>query len=75
MSAAKIAGAPISWGVCEVPGWGYQLSPPIRHRCERLAADFAQHQHAPPLIVCGGRFRYQSGRDDGARLTIGGGRP
>jgi inosose dehydratase len=27
MSAARIAGAPISWGVCEVPGWGYQLSP------------------------------------------------
>jgi inosose dehydratase len=23
----KLAGAPISWGVCEVPGWGYQLSP------------------------------------------------
>jgi inosose dehydratase len=23
----RIAGAPISWGVCEVPGWGYQLSP------------------------------------------------
>ncbi|TDD46552.1 inosose dehydratase [Kribbella antibiotica] len=22
--AARIAGAPISWGVCEVPGWGYQ---------------------------------------------------
>jgi inosose dehydratase len=21
----KIAGAPISWGVCEVPGWGHQL--------------------------------------------------
>jgi inosose dehydratase len=21
----KIAGAPISWGVCEVPGWGYQM--------------------------------------------------
>jgi len=21
----RIAGAPISWGVCEVPGWGYQL--------------------------------------------------
>jgi inosose dehydratase len=27
MSAIKIAGAPISWGVCEVPGWGYQLDP------------------------------------------------
>ena len=25
--AARIAGAPISWGVCEVPGWGYQLPP------------------------------------------------
>ena len=25
--SGRIAGAPISWGVCEVPGWGYQLSP------------------------------------------------
>jgi inosose dehydratase len=23
----RIAGAPISWGVCEVPGWGHQLRP------------------------------------------------
>lgn len=23
--SAKIAGAPISWGVCEVPGWGHQM--------------------------------------------------
>ncbi|WP_309109748.1 TIM barrel protein [Saccharothrix sp.] len=23
----KIAGAPISWGVCEVPGWGHVLDP------------------------------------------------
>lgn len=23
----RIAAAPISWGVCEVPGWGHQLSP------------------------------------------------
>jgi inosose dehydratase len=23
----RIAAAPISWGVCEVPGWGYQLEP------------------------------------------------
>src|SRR5215217_8178516 len=22
---ARLAGAPISWGVCEVPGWGRQL--------------------------------------------------
>jgi inosose dehydratase len=25
--AARIAAAPISWGVCEVPGWGLQLPP------------------------------------------------
>jgi len=23
----RLAGAPISWGVCEVPGWGIQLAP------------------------------------------------
>ncbi|MBB3603155.1 inosose dehydratase [Mycolicibacterium sp. BK556] len=27
MNSIRIAGAPISWGVCEVPGWGYQLDP------------------------------------------------
>ncbi len=25
-AAMRLAGAPISWGVCEVPGWGYQLA-------------------------------------------------
>lgn len=23
----RVAGAPISWGVCEVPGWGHQIEP------------------------------------------------
>ena len=23
----RLAAAPISWGVCEVPGWGYQMTP------------------------------------------------
>jgi inosose dehydratase len=27
-SSARIAAAPISWGVCEVPDWGYQLDAP-----------------------------------------------
>lgn len=27
LSVDRIAGAPISWGLCEVPGWGYQLTP------------------------------------------------
>ncbi|MDQ6743074.1 MAG: TIM barrel protein [Candidatus Dormibacteraeota bacterium] len=25
LSASRVAGAPISWGVCEVPGWGWQM--------------------------------------------------
>jgi inosose dehydratase len=31
----KIAAAPISWGVCEVPGWGHQLTP------DRVLAEMA----------------------------------
>ncbi|MCZ4123876.1 TIM barrel protein [Streptomyces sp. H39-S7] len=27
MRLDRVAAAPISWGVCEVPGWGYQLTP------------------------------------------------
>ena len=34
-AARRIAGAPISWGVCEVPGWGTQLPP------ERVLAEMA----------------------------------
>lgn len=33
--AVKIAGAPISWGVCEADNWGYQMSP------ERVFAEMA----------------------------------
>ena len=32
----RIAGAPISWGVCEVPGWGHQLS------AERVLTEMAE---------------------------------
>ena len=28
-TAMRIAGAPITWGVCEVPGWGLQLEPDL----------------------------------------------
>ncbi|WP_028652459.1 TIM barrel protein [Nocardioides halotolerans] len=27
LAVGRIAGAPISWGLCEVPGWGHQLAP------------------------------------------------
>lgn len=33
----RVAGAPISWGVCEVPNWGYQLPPErVMTEMERL---------------------------------------
>jgi inosose dehydratase len=32
----RVAGAPISWGVCEVPGWGHQLRP------ERVLSEMRQ---------------------------------
>ena len=36
MQYTKIAGAPISWGVCEVPGWGHQM--PV----ERVLSEMAE---------------------------------
>ncbi|NNC11556.1 TIM barrel protein [Planctomonas sp. JC2975] len=45
-SAPKIAAAPISWGVCEVPGWGYQL-PPDRVLREMAELGFSATEFGP----------------------------
>ena len=50
--ADKIAVAPISWGVCEVPGWGYQL-PAGRvlaemQRVGLAATEFGPYGFLPP---------------------------
>ena len=45
-SVDKIAGAPISWGVCEVPGWGYQL-PPARVLTEMAQVGLAATEFGP----------------------------
>jgi inosose dehydratase len=42
----RIAGAPISWGVCEVPGWGYQL-PAGRVLTEMRAAGLTATEFGP----------------------------
>jgi inosose dehydratase len=42
----RIAGAPISWGVCEVPGWGYQL-PPSRVLAEMREVGMAATELGP----------------------------
>ena len=43
----RIAGAPISWGLCEVPGWGHQLSPD-RVLSEMRALGLAATEFGPP---------------------------
>ena len=36
----RVAGAPISWGVCEVPGRGYQMPAAVRERLDYLGGLF-----------------------------------
>src|SRR5579875_1708357 len=42
----RVAGAPISWGVCEVPGWGHQL-PPERVLAEMRDIGLAATEFGP----------------------------
>ncbi|GLY83306.1 TIM barrel protein [Actinoallomurus iriomotensis] len=42
----RIAGAPISWGVCEVPGWGHQMAPG-RVLAEMREAELAATEFGP----------------------------
>src|SRR5580704_7996588 len=42
----RVAGAPISWGVCEVPGWGYQL-PADRVLAEMAALGLTATEFGP----------------------------
>jgi inosose dehydratase len=43
----RLAGAPISWGVCEVPGWGLQL-PPERVLSEMAGLGLTATELGPP---------------------------
>jgi inosose dehydratase len=45
--STRLAGAPISWGVCEVPGWGYQLDP-VRVLGELRELGLAATELGPP---------------------------
>src|SRR5215208_1442540 len=42
----KLAGAPISWGICEVPGWGRML-PPERVLSEMASLGFRATEMGP----------------------------
>jgi inosose dehydratase len=43
----RIAGAPISWGVCEVPDWGYQMTPD-RVLTEMVGVGITATEMGPP---------------------------
>lgn len=43
----KLAAAPISWGVCEVPGWGHQLDP-ARVLADARRLGFTAIEAGPP---------------------------
>ena len=45
-AARRLAGAPISWGVCEVPGWGRQL-PPARVLAEMASLGLTATELGP----------------------------
>ena len=47
LPVTRIAGAPISWGLCEVPGWGYQLTPQ-RVLAEMQALGLVATEFGPP---------------------------
>lgn len=54
MEITRLAGAPISWGVCEVPGWGHQL-PAERvlaemHELGLTATEFGPVGFLPPTL-------------------------
>src|SRR5256885_2614761 len=59
MRERKIAAAPISWGVSEVPGWGAQLAPErVLDEAQRLG--FSAIEAGPPGFL-------PSGATDAAR--------
>ncbi|NKZ03785.1 TIM barrel protein [Actinomadura latina] len=49
----RVAGAPISWGVCEVPGWGHQLAP-ARVLAEMRDLGLAATEFGPPGFLPAG---------------------
>jgi len=67
----RIAGAPISWGVCEVPGWGYQL-PAERVLAEMRAVGLAATEFGPEGFLPGDAARRRALLDQHRLTAVGG---
>ena len=71
MHETKIAAAPISWGVCEVPGWGTQL-PADRVLDDAARLGFRAIEAGPPgFLPADGRATARLLDDRGLRLVAG----
>ncbi len=71
MISDRIAGAPISWGVCEVPGWGYQL-PAERVLAEMRAVGLAATEFGPEGFLPGDAARRRALLDQHRLTAVGG---
>src|SRR2546423_27911 len=67
----RIAGAPISWGVCEVPGWGYQL-PAERVLAEMRAVGLAATGFRSEGFLPGDAARRRALLDQHRLTAVGG---
>jgi inosose dehydratase len=65
----RVAGAPISWGVCEVPGWGHQMSAE-RVLSEMRSAGLGATELGPEGFLPSGRARALLEKN-GFRLAAG----
>ena len=67
----RVATAPISWGVCEMPGWGYQL-PVDRVLAEMAAAGFTHTELGSLGYLPTGPERLRATLDDHGLRLLGG---
>ena len=67
----RIAGAPISWGVCEVPNWGYQLTPD-RVLAEMREVGLSATEFGPDGFLPAGAAEMASVLDSHQLTAVGG---
>jgi inosose dehydratase len=67
----RVAGAPISWGLCEVPHWGYQLTPE-RVLSEMRSLGLAATEFGPPGFLAADPVARKAQLDAQGLKAVGG---
>jgi inosose dehydratase len=71
VSGRRVAGAPISWGVCEVPGWGHQL-PAARVLAEMAGLGLTATEFGPDGFLPGPPAELAAGLAAAGLRAVGG---